>query len=113
MAAEIDDFQAFTVANRFRYFDHPLSGIDTDTLGVYLRLCAYATKRDAAIDAARPLITASERNIRQRESVPVWLGGCDDAANTRPPVLDLGEGCATVAAHLLIGLSTVQPTDQH
>ena len=106
MTKEIDAFQAFAAANGFRYFDHPSSGIDTDTLGVYLRLCAHTPHGTAALAAARPVLGCLERNIRERGEVPVWLHACADVPAPERHVLDLGEGCATVAAHLLLGLST-------
>ena len=111
MAKQIDDFQAFTVVNGFRYFDHPWSGIDSDTVGVYLRLCSYATNRDVALEAAARVVDCLQRNVRERGSVPVWISGCGDASADRPPVLDLGEGCGTVAAHLLLGLSLSESAD--
>jgi len=112
LALHIDGFLASTVANRFRYFEHPWSGIDSDTVGVYLRLTSYVTNRDAAVEAAARVMDCLRRNVRERGSVPVWITGCDDGPDDRPPVLDLGEGCGTVAAHLLLGLSDASPDDR-
>lgn len=111
MAEQIDDFQAFTVGNGFRYFDHPWSGIDSDTVGVYLRLASYATNGDLALAPAAHVIDCLQRNVRERGWVPVWISGCEEAPDDRPPVLDLGEGCGTVAAHLLLGLLAVESAD--
>jgi hypothetical protein len=111
LAEQIDDFLAFTVANGFRYFDHQWSGIDSDTLGVYLRLLAHAAKSHDATAVAKRVLECLKRNVLERGVVPVWIRGCQDAADDRPPVLDLGEGCGTVAAHLLLGLSTLETAD--
>jgi hypothetical protein len=111
LAPQVDEFLAFTAANGFRYFDHPSSGIDSDTVGVYLRLLPYATDRDAALAAAGRVLDCLERHVRDRRTVPVWIRGCEDPSVVRPPVLDLGEGCGTVAAHLLLGLLTLESAD--
>ena len=111
MAKQIDDFQAFTVGNGFRYFDHPWSGIDSDTVGVYLRLRSYATNRDVALAPAARVMDCVQRNVLARGRVPVWISGCEEAPDDRPPVLDLGEGCGTVAAHLLLGLAALESAD--
>jgi hypothetical protein len=111
LAIQVDDFLALTVANGFRYFEHPWSGIDSDTVGVYLRLRSFATNLDAALTAAARVMGCLRRNVRERGWVPVWISGCEDAPRDRPPVLDLGEGCGTVAAHLLLGLSTLDSSD--
>lgn len=113
LAIRVDDFLAFTVANGFRYFEHPWSGIDSDTVGVYLRLGSYATNRDVALAAAARVMNCLRRNVRERRWTPVWISGCEDAPDDRPPVLDLGEGCGTVAAHLLLGLSALESPDDH
>lgn len=111
LAKPIDDFMAFTVLNEFRYFDHPWSGIDSDTLGVYLRLRPFATNGELALVAATGVLDCLARNVRDRRSVPTWIRGCADPSAVRPPVLDLGEGCGTVAAHLLLGLSALESAD--
>jgi hypothetical protein len=111
LAIQVDDFLAFTVANGFRYFEHPWSGIDSDTVGVYLRLRSYATNGDAALAAADRVMDCLRRNVRERGWAPVWISGCEDAPDDRPLVLDLGEGCGTVAAHLLLGLSALESSD--
>ena len=84
LTPEVDEFLAFTAANGFRYFDHPSSGIDTDTLGVYLRLLPDATDREAALAAASDVLGCLERNVRDRRSVPVWLHGCERPSVVRP-----------------------------
>lgn len=101
----IDGFLAFTAANGFRYYDHALSGIDTDTIGVYLRLVRRTGSADRHLPAARGVLSCLERHVERCAAVPVWLRDCDEAA--RAPVIDLGEDCGTVAAHLLLGLCAV------
>lgn len=108
VSRETDDFLAFTVANDFRYYDHPWSDADTDTVGVFLRLRRHATAPDAYEEALARILGCLDRQIRASGAVPVWITGCDGAEDTRPPILALGEGCGTVAAHLLIGLMSVE-----
>jgi hypothetical protein len=106
---QVDGFLAFTAANGFRYYDHPWSDADTDTLGVFLRLLPYATSPErhrATLDA---VLICLAREVDARGSIPVWLPGCGDPAGDppmaeRPPSVALGGGCGTVAAQLLLGL---------
>jgi hypothetical protein len=102
VSGSIDGFLEFTEANGFRYYDHALSGIDTDTIGVYLRLLRHAGTADPHRAAARDVLACLERHVKRCGTVPVWLRDCDEAA--RVPAIDLGEDCGTVAAHLLLGL---------
>ena len=55
----------------------------------------------ALAGAARVMACLHDRTY-EGEVVPVWISGCEDAPDDRPLVLDLGEGCGTVAAHLLL-----------
>ena len=102
VTSAVDAFMDFTVANGFRYYDHDLSGIDTDTVGVYLRLVRQAPNSAARYAAARDVLGCLERHVERGGAVPVWLRECDEARTA--PVIDLGEDCGTVAAHLLLGL---------
>jgi len=106
---ETDDFLAFTVANDFRYYDHPWSDADSDTVGVFLRLRRYASSPTEHEDALARVLGCLERQIGATGAVPVWIADCDGPStdDVRPPIVALGEGCGTVAAHLLIGLLTV------
>jgi hypothetical protein len=105
VTVQIDEFLAFTAANGFRYYDHPWSAADSDTVGIYLRLVPCATRPDEAAAAASTVLDCLEREIvEEGRDVPVWITACADDGQSRPPVVDLGEGCATVAAHLLLGL---------
>jgi hypothetical protein len=102
LAEGIADFLRFTEANGFRYYDHPDSDVDTDTVGLYLRLAGPSPegRRPPALTTA---LQCLETIVRAQHNVPVWLVGCDD--NRLEKSVTLGEGCATVAAHLLIGLA--------
>lgn len=104
LAGQVDEFLSFADANRFRYYDHPWSDADTDTIGVYLRLQPYATDRERQTDALDTVLGCLERQVAATGTMPVWLTGCAEPDEKRPPVLALGEGCGTVAAHLLLGL---------
>lgn len=97
----VDTFIRDSVADQFRYFDHPDSGSDTDTLGVVLRLLPHAADRPAAEAAVEPGLHRVDAAIHAAGRVPVWLPDLGPASR---PVLDLGEHCGTVAAHLLLGL---------
>src|SRR4029077_21228945 len=99
----IDEFLDFTVANGFRYYDHPRSGVDSDTVGVFLRLRQYATA-SVYDHVATDVLACLERHVRATGAIPVWLTGCVGDEESESTVIALGEGCGTVAAHLLLGL---------
>jgi hypothetical protein len=100
----IDELLDFTVANEFRYYDHPRSGVDTDTIGVFLRLRPHATASGAYERTVAAVLECLDRNVHERRAVPVWLSGCAGAQDSESSVIALGEDCGTVAAHLLLGL---------
>jgi hypothetical protein len=103
VSTHIDAFLAFTWGNQFRYYDHPMSHIDSDTLGVYLRLIPRAASAGEG-QAPAPVLACLERDVAAMGRVPVWIKNCEGSPRDRPYMLDLGEGCGTVAAHLLLGL---------
>jgi hypothetical protein len=113
----VDDFLAFTVANGFRYYDHPWSDADADTVGVFLRLMPHGTQkpdeRSAALDA---VLACLDRQTRELGAIPVWITDCaapDVGADAgRPPTMTLGESCGTVMAHALLGLLAMR-SDLH
>ena len=105
---QVDQFLAFTVANGFRYYDHPWSDADADTVGVFLRLLPHSTRpweHAAALDA---VLACLDRLTRELDAIPVWITDCDapgiGADAGRPPTMTLGESCGTVMAHALLGL---------
>jgi hypothetical protein len=106
LAQQIDELRHHFELNGFRYYDHATSAMDTDTLGAFLRLETYArrsTGPDGLLEAA---LACLDRAVQKTGSVPVWIPDCDELSDgPRPPGLYLGEGCATVEAHLLIGLT--------
>ncbi len=101
---QIDDLLSFTVANGFRYFAHPWSAVDSDTVGVFLRLLPFATPDDRYREALEPVLARLDEQVRAEGGIPVWIAGDAETTADRPPAMDLGEGCGTVAAHLLLGL---------
>jgi hypothetical protein len=114
VSAAIDDFLQFTVANGFRYYDHPGSGIDSDTIGVFLRLRSHATPDAGRDRSAAAVLECLARNVHDAGRIPVWISGCagmEGAEEPRSAVIALGEDCGTVAAHLLLGL--VATGDDH
>jgi hypothetical protein len=108
MSIPIDDFLAFTANNHFRYYDHSWSDIDSDTLGVYLRLTPHAGTGGRG-EAATRVLACLERDVAAQGHVPVWITNCEGSPGERPFMLNLGEGCGTVAAHLLLGLLAHEP----
>jgi hypothetical protein len=108
VSEHIDAFLAFTEDNHFRYYDHPWSHVDLDTLGIYLRLVPHAASADRG-EAANSVLACLERDVASMGRVPVWITNCEGSPSERPYMLDLGEGCGTVAAHLLLGLLTYAP----
>ena len=104
LARPVDDFLAFTAANRFRYYDHPWSGVDADTIGISLRLLRHAADPLRHRPAIEAVLSCLGRQVRREGSVPVWITDCDPPSDAPPDILALGEGCATVVAHLLLGL---------
>ncbi len=103
----VNEFLAFTASNAFRYYDHPWSEIDSDTLGVYLRLLPAAN--GGLSQAVAPVLACVERDVAALGRVPVWVRECEGSPRGRPAMLDLGEGCGTVGAHLLLGLLAYAP----
>ena len=81
----------------------PRSGVDSDSIGVFLRLRPHATASAENDRAATAVLECLERNVHETGAIPVWLTGCADP-NGSAGVIALGEGCGTVAAHLLLGL---------
>ena len=73
---QIDDLLSFTVANGFRYFAHPWSAVDSDTVGVFLRLLPFATPDDRYREALErrprpPRRAGARRGRRSRSGSPV------------------------------------------
>jgi hypothetical protein len=112
VAGAVDAFLDFTAANGFRYFDHPRSDPDTDTVGVYLRLLRRGSRCGEHAAASEEILACLATRVEATGAVPVWIAGCDDDGTEEAPAVDLGEGCGTVAAHLLLGLIDGFP-DRH
>ena len=108
VSTHVDAFLAFTADNQFRYYDHDWSHIDSDTLGVYLRLIPRAASAGES-PALASVLACLERDVASMGRVPVWITNCDGGPRERPSMFDLGEGCGTVAAHLLLGLLRYAP----
>ena len=109
LADEVDTFLSFTAANGFRYYDHPWSGVDSDTVGVSLRLQRFSSEPGEHITALDDVLDALEVQVRSIGAVPVWIAVDETPGSQRPQILALGEGCGTVAAHLLLGLCEADP----
>lgn len=105
VTSDIDDFLARTVANGFRYYEHPWSDADADTVGVFLRLRPHATAPDAHAQPTAHILDCLDRLVTPAGGIPVWIADPDATDELRPPLMALGEGCGTVAAHLLLGLA--------
>ena len=108
VAQGVESFLDMTVRNGFRYYDHPLSGVDTDTIGAFLRLLHFRSNPDAATADVRAVLECLAHEVATRGRVPVWL----DCGTDARAVLDLGEDCGTVAGHLLIGIAGL-PAESH
>ena len=108
----VDEFLDFTLSNGFRYYDHPLSGVDSDTVGVFLRLLPHATPSNEYGEGVALVLDCLDRNVSESGAIPVWITGCEESEHDRPQVVALGGGCGTVAAHLLLGLTAV-PSRRH
>jgi hypothetical protein len=102
----IDAFLEFTSKNRFRYYEHPMSGVDTDTIGVFLRLLRHSSAGEQHLRAARGVLACLERDVERSGAVPVWLHDSDERVTAA--VINLGEDCGTVAAQLLLGLCSLK-----
>jgi hypothetical protein len=110
--AAIEAFIDATVANGFRYYDHPSSGIDADTIGVVLRLLPDPASPGGWGSAIEAILDRLVGAIEERGSVPVWIPELAGPPPNRPSIFDLGERCGTVAAQFLIGLARYAP-DRH
>ncbi len=105
VTSDIDEFLARTVANAFRYYEHPWSDADSDTVGVFLRLRPHATAPGAHAQPTAHILDCLDRLVTPARGIPVWIADPDATDEARPPLMALGEGCGTVAAHLLLGLA--------
>lgn len=97
----IDEFAASVRDRRLAYYDHPgLPHVETDTLGVLLRLYRWAgdpAGHARLIDRYLRLLDADHR-----DGIPVWLEDGDDT-------ILLGEECGVIAAGVVAGLLDFDP----
>ena len=84
LSGPVDAFLSFTAANGFRYYDHPWSGADSDTVGVLLRLQRHATSGSQGTAALDGIFGCLERQVRTSGSVPVWIATDDAPEPSRP-----------------------------
>lgn len=104
MAEPVDTFFRTCQEARFRYYEHPSSTPDTDSLGVLLRLYRYSHHREAhARILAMPLRWLT-KNIPASGQIPVWLTTQEPEGKEGSLILHFGEGCGVVEAHVLLGL---------
>jgi hypothetical protein len=101
----VDEFIAHAQNTDFRYYDHPASDPDSDTVGAVLRLLRYAGEWTRPSAGLESMLGCIDRLLEERGEIPVWLGDCAEPNAERPPTLTLGGRCGTVAAHLLLGLT--------
>jgi hypothetical protein len=112
----VEAFLAFAVENGFRYYDHPWSDADADSVGICARLAA-GVRNAEAVGRPRPELSAVldcvAADVDRTGRIGVWLAPCpgvSGALEPRPRVTALGDHCATVAAHLLLGLVAFDPS---
>lgn len=104
MVEPIDAFYRTCQETQFRYYEHPSSTPDTDTLGALLRLYRYSHHKEAHAQVlAAPLRWLME-NIPASGWIPVWLTVPAPPVEGGPLILHFGEGCGVVEAHVLLGL---------
>lgn len=101
-------FLSHAASNRFRYYDHPGSDVDADTVGVVLRLQKYGPARDRISPAMARMLGCIDRLAEASAEIPVWLTECNEPKEPRPATFRLGERCGTVVGHLLIGLTEIR-----
>ena len=102
----VDDFFRHAEDKHFAYYDHPETPyVDTDNLGVLLRMVEYSDDSPERQSNLRDLLELLETNVRPDGRLPVWLRAQDEAE----PVAFLGEGCGTIEANLLLGLLQYKP----
>jgi len=100
----VDAFIARAEANGFRYYEHPYADPDSDTVGAVLRLMRYSSSPSRMSPELTRILDCIDGLAVEGAQIPVWLTACSDLDPERPSTLALGEGCATVACHLLLGL---------
>jgi hypothetical protein len=94
----VDEYAAGVEARRFAYYDHPgLPHVDSDTLGVLLRLHRFASDPRGYRRITDQHLALLLPRIGPDGRIPVWLSTDDDA------VL-LGEGCGVIGAGVAVGL---------
>jgi hypothetical protein len=102
----VDDFFRHAEDKHFSYYDHPATPyIDTDNLGVLLRIVQYSDDSPSRHRTLQDLLALLATNVGPDGRLPVWLNPHDEAE----PVMFLGEGCGTIEANLLLALLRYQP----
>ena len=104
----VDDFYLHLEDKHFAYYDHPTTPfIDTDNLGVLLRILRYSDDTPDRRRAIQGLLALLEANVQPDGRLPVWLNTQEEAES----VMFLGEGCGTIEANLLLGLVRYKPDE--
>ncbi len=106
LAQQVDEFFQYQQAHAFSYYDHPaLPYVDTDSLGVLLRLVKYSRNPPAQQQALEIPLGWMRLSIQADGRIPVWIKHPPESARqANPPPNLLGEGCGSIEASLLSGL---------
>lgn len=104
LPAEVDAVLGEYAANDFRYFPHPAVPPDADDLGLALRLLAHAGGPALHRAALQRPLRWLRANVLADGGLPCWLTREVEALDTRAGAGLWGNRCATVEAHLLLGL---------
>jgi hypothetical protein len=94
----VDEFSEAVRKRGFAYYDHPgLPQVDSDTLGVLLRLHRFSGDREAHGRIVEEHLAVLLERLGPDGRIPVWL-------STGGKALVLGEGCGVIAAGVVSGL---------
>ncbi len=100
----VDEFREGVRKRGFAYYDHPgLPQVDSDTLGVLLRLHRFSEDQEAHGRVVEEHLALLLEWLGPDGRIPVWL-------STGEHAVLLGEGCGVIAAGVVNGLIDYDPS---
>ncbi|HMR65170.1 MAG TPA: hypothetical protein PKE64_14280 [Anaerolineae bacterium] len=88
----------------FRYYNHAHLPPDADDVGFVLRLYPASAQSDFEQGILRTALALLQMSVDESGGLPVWLQPLDPPEGDQPLVALWGARCATVEAHVLLGV---------